>query len=77
MLAHSLKKTPHSKALESVCLFRSHLPPIATQSLGREVRVKGTTGLTFEAILFIIIRKISERAFKTGPHQPNRLKINT
>ena len=27
------KKTPRSKALESVCLFRSYLPPIATQSL--------------------------------------------
>jgi len=26
------KNSPRSKALESVCLFRFHLPPIATQS---------------------------------------------
>jgi hypothetical protein len=27
------KNSPRSKALESVCLFRFHLPSIATQSL--------------------------------------------
>jgi len=27
------QNTPHSKALESVCLVRSYPPPIATQSL--------------------------------------------
>jgi hypothetical protein len=30
------KKTPRSKALESVCLSRSYLPPIATKSPGGE-----------------------------------------
>jgi hypothetical protein len=27
-----IKNNPHSKALESVCLSRLHLPPIAKQS---------------------------------------------
>jgi len=32
-LAKNFHNTPHSKALESVCLFRPHDQPIATQSL--------------------------------------------
>jgi hypothetical protein len=39
-LTHKLNNAPHSKALESVCLFPSHFQPIATQPLEGEV---GTT----------------------------------
>jgi hypothetical protein len=38
------KKTPRSKALESVCLFHSYLPPIATQSRWGEGKGEGPMG---------------------------------
>jgi hypothetical protein len=37
-MGEKVLKIPRSKALDSVCLFHSHFPPIATQSLMKEAR---------------------------------------